>query len=65
AVLEGQVDRIIITGGMAHSKRIIDDIVRRVKFIAPVVLVPGEEELESLAMGALRVLNKEEKAKEY
>jgi butyrate kinase len=50
---------------MAHSKRIIDDIVRRVKFIAPVVLVPGEEELESLAMGALRVLNKEEKAKEY
>lgn len=65
AVLEGQVDRIIITGGIAYSKSITDDIVRRVKFIAPVVIMPGEEELESLAMGALRVLNKEEKAKEY
>ncbi len=65
AVLEGQVDRIIITGGIAHSKRITDDIIKRVKFIAPVVLVPGEEELESLAMGALRVLNNEEVAQEY
>ncbi|KUO51593.1 MAG: butyrate kinase [Desulfitibacter sp. BRH_c19] len=65
AVLEGQVDRIIITGGIAHSKRITDDIIKRVKFIAPVILVPGEEELGSLAMGALRVLRREEVAKEY
>ena len=65
AVLEGQVDRIILTGGMANSQRIVSDITRRVKFIAPVVLVPGEEELEALALGALRVLNGEEKAKEY
>lgn len=65
AVLEGQVDRIIITGGIAHSKKITDDITKRVKFIAPVVLVPGEEELEALAKGALRVLKNEEVAKEY
>jgi len=65
AVLEGQVDRIILTGGMANSQRIVSDITRRVKFIAPVVLVPGEEELEALALGALRVLNGEEKAKQY
>lgn len=64
-VLEGQVDAIILTGGMAYSKRIVDDIVRRVKFIAPVKIIPGEEELESLALGALRVLRGEEKAKEY
>ncbi|MFZ5753766.1 MAG: butyrate kinase [Bacillota bacterium] len=65
AVLEGDVDRIIITGGIAHSTRIVNDIMRRVKFIAPVVVVPGEEELESLALGALRVLRGEEEAKEY
>jgi butyrate kinase len=65
AVLEGDVDRIIITGGIAHSVRIVNDIIKRVKFIAPVVVVPGEEELESLALGALRVLRGEEEAKEY
>jgi len=65
AVLEGEVDRIILTGGMANSQRIVNDITRRVKFIAPVVLVPGEEELEALALGALRVLQGEEEAKEY
>ncbi len=65
AVLAGDVDRIIITGGIAHSSRIVNDIIKRVKFIAPVVVVPGEEELESLALGALRVLRGEEEAKEY
>jgi len=65
AVLEGEVDRIILTGGMANSKRIVHDISRRVKFIAPVALVPGEEELEALALGALRVLQGEEQAQEY
>lgn len=64
-VLEGQVDRIILTGGMAYSKRLVDDISRRVKFIAPIALVPGEEELESLAAGALRVLRNEELPQQY
>lgn len=65
AVLAGEVDRIILTGGIAHSKRITEEISRRVGFIAPVVLVPGEEELESLALGALRVLRGMEQAKQY
>jgi butyrate kinase len=65
AVLSGEVDCIIITGGIAYSKRIVEDITARVKFIAPVIVVPGEEELESLAMGALRVLTVAEKAKTY
>lgn len=64
-VLMGEVDRIILTGGIAHSKRIVGDIVKRVKYIAPVDVIPGEEELEALAFGALRVLRKEEKAKTY
>jgi len=65
AVLAGQVDAIILTGGIAYSKRIVDSITRRVSFIAPVVVVPGEEELESLAAGAFRVLKGEEVARFY
>lgn len=64
-VLAGKVDRIILTGGIAYSKRIVGAITSRVEFIAPVVVVPGEEELESLAAGALRVLSGEEKAQTY
>ncbi|NLJ33133.1 MAG: butyrate kinase [Firmicutes bacterium] len=64
-VAEGRVDRIILTGGVAHSRRITEDISRRVKFIAPVLVIPGEEELLSLAQGALRVLRGEEEAQDY
>ena len=60
AVLYGKVDRIILTGGIAHNTFITDEIKERVGYIAPVVIIPGEEELESLAAGALRVLKGEE-----
>lgn len=59
AVLCGQADAIILTGGIAYSEVIIDKISKRVSFIAPVIVMPGEEELEALAMGAFRVLRKE------
>ncbi|MDF2571553.1 MAG: Butyrate kinase, partial [Sporomusa sp.] len=65
AVVAGDVDQVVLTGGMAYSSRIVNDITTRVTFIAPVSVVPGEEELESLAAGALRVLNGEEPAKCY
>ncbi len=65
AVLEGEVDRIILTGGIAHSRRIIEDIKKRVRYLADVVVIPGEEELEALALGALRVLKGEEKPRVY
>ncbi|QZY56875.1 butyrate kinase [Crassaminicella profunda] len=64
-VVEGQVDTIIITGGIAYSKMITEWIKKRVQFIAPVEIVPGENELKALALGALRVLNGEEIAHEY
>lgn len=64
-VLAGKVDRIILTGGIAYSQRIVSDITTRTEFIAPVVVVPGEEEMDSLAAGALRVLRGEEAAKIY
>lgn len=64
-VVKGKVDGIVITGGIAHSKRMTGWIEERVAFIAPVYLMPGENELESLAMGALRVLKGEEALQEY
>lgn len=64
-VVDGRVDRVVLTGGVAYSERITSGIRRRVEFIAPVVVVPGEEELPALAQGALRVLRGEEEAREY
>jgi butyrate kinase len=65
AVLSGKVDRIILTGGLAFSEMFIGWIIPRVKFIAPVMLFPGESELEALAQGALRVMENREPVKEY
>lgn len=65
AVLCGKVDSIIITGGLAYSKRLTDYVTEMVKFIAPVEVVPGEDEALALAEGAYRVITNEEKAKIY
>lgn len=65
AVLEGKVDQILITGGVAHDKGLIEMIKNRVSYICPVSVYAGEDELGALAQGALRVLNKEEEAKIY
>ena len=54
-----------MTGGIAYAKQVIAGLKERVGFIAPVTVYPGEDELLALAQGALRVLNKEEAAKEY
>ena len=64
-VVNGDVDAIIITGGIAYSKYMTKSISKRVKFIAPVEILPGENELEALAFGALRVMEGEEKATIY
>jgi len=63
AALDGRVDAVLITGGMAHSKNLIGAVCKSVDWIAPVVVYPGEEELQALAEGALRVLHHEEPAK--
>ena len=64
-VLEGKVDAILLTGGMAHSQRLTEEITRAVVWIAPVRIYAGEDELRALAEGALRVLRKEEPAREF
>jgi butyrate kinase len=65
AVLEGRVDAIILTGGIAYSSRITNAIIKRVKKFAPVHVSPGEDELYALVSGALRVLRGTEKVAEY
>ena len=65
AVLEGRVHAIILTGGLAHSVSFTGAIKQRVDGFAQVLTYPGENEMEALALGALRVLQGEEKAKEY
>lgn len=64
-VLAGKIDAIVLTGGMAYSKRLVNMIVSRVEFIAPVKIYPGEDEMQALVEGALRVLRNEEEAKNY
>ncbi|MCF6464051.1 butyrate kinase [Clostridium sp. Cult1] len=64
-VVEGKVDLIILTGGIAYSKMMTSWITKRVQYIAPVEIMPGENEMESLAYGILRVLKGEEEAREY
>lgn len=64
-VLEGKVDAILLTGGIAYGKEVTEPITQKVGWIAPVVIYPGEDELLALAQGAIRVLSGEEAAKEY
>jgi len=65
AVLDGKVDQIVVTGGIAYSKQVIAEFTRRIGWIAPLTVYPGEDELLALAQGALRVMTGEEKAMEY
>lgn len=63
-VLEGKTDAVILTGGIARSKFVVDYIKKMITPMAKVVVYPGEDEMEALAMSGLRVL-RGEKAKEY
>jgi butyrate kinase len=64
-VVNGKVDAILFTGGIAYNDFFIDLIRRRVEFIAPVHVYPGEDEMQALAEGVSRVLSGEETAKVY
>jgi butyrate kinase len=65
AVLRGAVDAIILTGGIAYNTPVTDYITEMVSFIAPVVVIPGEDELEALASCALRLLTDRTAAQNY
>jgi butyrate kinase len=63
--LKGHVDQIILTGGIAYGKETVDALSELLSWIAPITVYPGEDEMLSLAQGALRVLNGEEKLQQY
>jgi butyrate kinase len=64
-VLEGNVDALLITGGMAHSEKLVRKVRERIEWIAPVAVYPGEDELQALVEGALRVRRGEEEARVF
>jgi butyrate kinase len=64
-VLHGRIDAVLITGGMAHSQQLIEKLSQSIAWIAPVSVYPGEDELQALAEGVLRVLRGEERAREF
>lgn len=64
-VLNGKIDAIILTGGIAYDELFVSYIKEKVSFLGKVIVFPGEDELKALNEGALRVLSGEEKAKEY
>ena len=64
-VLNGKVDQIIVTGGIAYGADVVAALKERAEWIAPFTVYPGEDELLALAQGAIRVLSGEEKAMEY
>lgn len=64
-VLQGKIDAVILTGGLAYSKHLVQEISERVSFIAPIMVFPGEDEMKALNEGALRVLEGVESAKIY
>ncbi|WP_264476668.1 butyrate kinase [Jeotgalibacillus aurantiacus] len=65
AAIKGKADAIILTGGLAYGKDFVELIRERIDWIADVIVQPGENELQALAEGALRVLREEEAAKVY
>ena len=59
-VLDGKVDAILLTGGMAHSARLIERLQTSLEWIATITVYPGEDELQALAEGVFRVFDGEE-----
>ena len=65
AVLKGQVDGIILTGGIAHNAYFVNYIKEMVSHLGPIIVYPGEDEMEALAMNGLMVLRGEVEPRIY
>lgn len=65
AVLHGEIDGILLGGGMVHNKELVERITEACGFLAPVTAYPGEFEMEAMAAGAVRVLDGSETLKTY
>lgn len=62
-VVQGNVDCVILTGGIAYSRLFTEQVTERIRFLAPVAIIPGENEMQALANGILRVMSGQETAK--
>lgn len=65
ATLKGHIDGIVLTGGLANSKMLVEDIKRRVGFLARIIVIPGEREMQSLAENAYAALQGKREIREY
>ncbi|HSV88681.1 MAG TPA: butyrate kinase [Bacteroidales bacterium] len=64
-VLKGEVDAILLTGGIAYGKPFVEAVSERARHIAPIFVYPGEDEMRALAMNGLMVLKGEIEPKVY
>ena len=64
-VLKGNIDQIILTGGIAYNPSVVPGLKERISFLAPITVYPGENELLALAQGGLRIMTGQERAKVY
>lgn len=64
-IVKGEIDYIVLTGGLAYSERFTNAVKERVGFLAELIIIPGENELESLAYGGLRVIQGKEEYNTY
>jgi len=65
ATLEGKVDAIVLTGGLARSTRLTDDLKKKISFLGEVIVIPGEREMQSLAENAMAAVSGIREIKEY
>lgn len=65
AVVAGLVDAVVLTGGLSHVRRVVSEISERVSFLAPVLVFPGENEMEALAAAVTDVLEHREEPRQY
>jgi butyrate kinase len=61
----GHVDAVILTGAIAHSQYVTEGLRRRLSYLAPIFVYPGEDELTALAMNVLRAMRGEQEIKVY
>ncbi|HZW83560.1 MAG TPA: butyrate kinase [Candidatus Deferrimicrobium sp.] len=64
-VLQGQIDAIVITGGLAHSALLVEEITKSISYLGKIFIFPGEDEMQALADGGRRILSGQEQSKDY
>ena len=65
AVVAGELDAVVLTGGLVHDRRIVEEVGSRVRFLAPLLVFPGENEMEALATAAMEAVKGTEPVLEY